>query len=584
MPVRTRRSSRGGTTSLNHDGDLTSDVLVVAGKTEVVDLSSQAQAQAVGGSKKRKKRGNNRSALGSVDANNVGDTAADRVSKRRRSSRGSSSSSSSSNDAPAAPAAAKAAPAPAPRSKTKNSRSKRSKKRPASKKSRKSSPSSSSSSSSTTTSASKKKKAAEALVALKANVLRAMNRLNARRSGINHGQTIPEIIKEVGTLSRRKAKLTVAHVKKTCVALVAESSLFVNPNNNNLFFRNSNDLVIHNDVTDIDIDHARDPRYATSYVTDIMSFRRGLEISSTPGTTFLDTFQADITPNMRSILVDWLVEVAEEYHLHTESLFTAVNYVDRCLERSQIHRHKLQLLGCACMLLASKFEEIYAPAVDEFVYISDNTYTHEEIVRMESKVCKILNFKMTVSTTTSFLTRYTQASKADETLANDTTGTEENKEKATFFAKYVTELALQEYNMLKYKPSMIAAAAVSLSRRTCHVSPVWHKTLTHYTKYEHDELRQCERSLRRLQRQASGSELRAIYEKYSASAFQRVSTVSFCQKVLLSYGLGCLQIKLIVFFTLVFTASTVQWIVVYDLESWGTVEQQNFFFSLSKKK
>ena len=149
MPVRTRRSSRGGTTSLNHDGDLTSDVLVVAGKTEVVDLSSQAQAQAVGGSKKRKKRGNNRSALGSVDANNVGDTAADRVSKRRRSSRGSSSSSSSSNGAPAAPAAAKAAPAPAPRSKTKNSRSKRSKKRPASKKSRKSSLSSSSSSSTT---------------------------------------------------------------------------------------------------------------------------------------------------------------------------------------------------------------------------------------------------------------------------------------------------------------------------------------------------------------------------------------------------------------------------------------------------
>ena len=169
---------------------------------------------------------------------------------------------------------------------------------------------------------------------------------------------------------------------------------------------------------------------------------------------------------------------------------------------------------------------------------------------MESKVCKILNFKMTVSTTTSFLTRYTQASKADETLANDTSGTEENKEKATFFAKYVSELALQEYNMLKYKPSMIAAAAVSLSRRTCHVSPVWHKTLTHYTQYEHDELRQCERSLRDLQRQASGNELRAIYKKYSASAFQRVSTVSFCQKVIAFIRFGVSPKNLIVFLLL----------------------------------
>jgi cyclin A len=277
----------------------------------------------------------------------------------------------------------------------------------------------------------------------------------------------------------------------------------------------------------IDLEHKDNPQYATNYVAQIMSFRRSLEDMSTPGTEFLDSFQADITPNMRSILVDWLVDVADEYNLHTESLFTAVNYVDRCLERSQIHRHKLQLLGCACMLLAAKFEEIYAPAVDEFVYISDNTYTHEEIVRMESKVCKILNFKMTVSTITSFLTRYLQAATADETLQNDTAGTEENKEKAPLFAKYVSELALQEYRMLNFKPSEIAAAAVSLSRRTCHITPVWHPTLAHYTQYEHNSLRQCERELRRLQRRAAGSELRAIYEKYSVGSFKRVSTVSY---------------------------------------------------------
>ena len=179
------------------------------------------------------------------------------------------------------------------------------------------------------------------------------------------------------------------------------------------------------------------------------------------------------------------------------------------------------------MLLASKFEEIYAPAVDEFVYISDNTYTHEEIVRMESKVCKILNFKMTVSTTTSFLTRFIQAAHADQKLLTDSAGTEDNKEKAPFFAKYVSELALQEYNMLKYKPSMIAAASVSLSRRTCNITPIWHDTLAHYTQYEHGELRQCERALRRLQRQAGSSELRAIYEKYQGSQFKRVSLVSF---------------------------------------------------------
>ena len=77
---------------------------------------------------------------------------------------------------------------------------------------------------------------------------------------------------------------------------------------------------------------------------------------------------------MRAILVDWLVEVAEEYNLRQVTLFTSVNYIDRCLALFQVTRHQLQLLGCACMLIASKYEEIYAPCVDEFVYISDNTY------------------------------------------------------------------------------------------------------------------------------------------------------------------------------------------------------------------
>jgi cyclin A len=280
--------------------------------------------------------------------------------------------------------------------------------------------------------------------------------------------------------------------------------------------------VRNTQAINIDLEHKDNPQYATNYVAQIMSFRRSLEDMSTPGTEFLDSFQADITPNMRSILVDWLVDVADEYNLHTESLFTAVNYVDRCLERSQIHRHELQLLGCACMLLASKFEEIYAPAVDEFVYISDNTYTHEEIVRMESKVCKILNFKMTVSTTATFLTRYIQAAQADQR-----TGTKEHKKKAPFFARYVSELALQEYNMLEYKPSMIAAAAVSLSRRTCNVTPIWHETLSHYTNYEHCELHQCERALRRLQqRQGSEKKNNVIYNKYKSSQFKSVSLVS----------------------------------------------------------
>ena len=65
------------------------------------------------------------------------------------------------------------------------------------------------------------------------------------------------------------------------------------------------------------------------------------------------TKQPDITFPMRSILVDWLVEVSEEYKLNTETIFLAVNYIDRFLSYMSVQRARLQLVGTACMFIAA---------------------------------------------------------------------------------------------------------------------------------------------------------------------------------------------------------------------------------------
>ena len=69
--------------------------------------------------------------------------------------------------------------------------------------------------------------------------------------------------------------------------------------------------------------------------------------------------QPDITTSMRNILVDWLVEVAEEYKLHRETLCLAVNYIDRFLSHMSVLRGKLQLVGAASMFLAAYVLSIY---------------------------------------------------------------------------------------------------------------------------------------------------------------------------------------------------------------------------------
>jgi len=56
---------------------------------------------------------------------------------------------------------------------------------------------------------------------------------------------------------------------------------------------------------------------------------------------------------MRAVLVDWLVEVAEEFNLHAETLHLAISYVDRFLTTNVVAQDKLQLLGVTAMLVAT---------------------------------------------------------------------------------------------------------------------------------------------------------------------------------------------------------------------------------------
>ena len=89
--------------------------------------------------------------------------------------------------------------------------------------------------------------------------------------------------------------------------------------------------------------------------------------------------QPDITSGMRSVLVDWLVEVGDEFTLQPSTLYLAVSLLDRFLSLMSVVRGKLQLVGTTAMYVAAKLEEIYPPELADFSYITDNTYTQKQV-------------------------------------------------------------------------------------------------------------------------------------------------------------------------------------------------------------
>ncbi|KAK7351412.1 hypothetical protein VNO77_10854 [Canavalia gladiata] len=270
-------------------------------------------------------------------------------------------------------------------------------------------------------------------------------------------------------------------------------------------------------IVDIDSE-LKDPLVWSSYAPDIYKKIRVTELERRLLTNYMDKLQQDITPSMRGILVDWLVEVSEEYKLVPDTLYLTVNLIDRYLSSRFIQKQRLQLLGVTCMLIASKYEEICAPRVEEFCLITDNTYTKEEVLKMESEVLNFLHFQLSVPTIKTFLRRFIQAAQSSYKVPSV---------ELEFLANYLAELTLVEYSFFQFLPSLVAASAVFLARWTLNQSEhPWNPTLEHYTNYKASELKTVVLALQDLQLNTKGCSLKAVREKYKQRKFNCVANLS----------------------------------------------------------
>lgn len=160
--------------------------------------------------------------------------------------------------------------------------------------------------------------------------------------------------------------------------------------------------------------------------------------------------QRELQWKMRSILIDWLIEVHNKFKLLPETLFLAVNILDRFLTLRNVSLSKLQLVGVTCLFIASKYEEVYAPSITQFVYIADGGFSTDEIVRAERYLLSTLEYDLSFPNPLNFLRR---CSKADEYDIQSRT-----------VAKYFMEVMEGNEKYLHLGPSIKASIGLYLAR------------------------------------------------------------------------------------------------------------------------
>lgn len=250
-----------------------------------------------------------------------------------------------------------------------------------------------------------------------------------------------------------------------------------------------------------------DPQICYDYAHDIYNHLKATETIFQPQ-DYMQR-QKDINEKMRAILIDWIVDVHLKFKLVPETLFLTVNIIDRYLEKNVINRSKLQLVGVAGLFIACKYEEIYPPELKDFVYVTDKAYSKNEILIMENDILNCLGFNITTPSSLRFLELYF------EILGI------KFEEKLFFFSRYILELVLCDYRMLKYSTSLLAATSLFIANRIYKVLD--NSKINSLTGYTDEKLKEYGKDICILLDNAEVSHLKAIKTKFSSEKFLEVA-------------------------------------------------------------
>ena len=280
--------------------------------------------------------------------------------------------------------------------------------------------------------------------------------------------------------------------------------------------RDPEEKVIYFDTSNIN--NVQIPKEYLNIIYYNLLKEENIELNPKPTYSYMKT-QKEINEQMRSILVDWIIDVHHKFGFTDETLFMTILIIDRYCSLEQITRIKYQCLGITALMISCKHEEINVPKVDDFIYITDNAYTKDEVFEMENDVLSKLNFSLLYPSPIKFyeyLSLHFNFSK-----------------KYHMLGKYLMESFLLDLKYIKYKPSIISCACVYIVMKFFKMSNYRQS----YNKkfYLVDEnvntipvgfgIKDCAQDICVFVDNINNSNLLSCQKKYAKEEFENVSTL-----------------------------------------------------------
>mmetsp|Transcript_1871 Transcript_1871/g.2692 ORF Transcript_1871/g.2692 Transcript_1871/m.2692 type:complete len:634 (+) Transcript_1871:273-2174(+) len=236
--------------------------------------------------------------------------------------------------------------------------------------------------------------------------------------------------------------------------------------------------------------------------------------------------QVYLSLEMRSILVDWMIDVSRDLKFNPNTYHLAVALLDRAMDHIIVKKSNLQCLGCACLLIAGKLEEVKPPSAADISFFTDSACTLKEINSMELQVCLKLQFRLQSITSFHFLDRFSKGAHI-AVLPNITPSYLHTNPRFESMVLYLTDVSLLLHEFVDTKKSLVAASAVYIAKVVVGLckknEKVWDNEMKDLTGYSSSDLEHTVLILYEAQAKLEKMKAKGILKKYRSTQYRNLA-------------------------------------------------------------
>ncbi|KIS66727.1 uncharacterized protein UMAG_04791 [Mycosarcoma maydis] len=194
--------------------------------------------------------------------------------------------------------------------------------------------------------------------------------------------------------------------------------------------------------------------FEEEYQEEAIEHMHHMELQTVAAVELMDV-QPELKWFMRPYLVDFLIEIHQTFRLRPETLFLTMNIVDRYVSKRIVYKRHYQLVGCAALLIAAKFEDAKdrVPTVKELSQMCCNAYDESAFAQMEGHVLSTIGWTLGHPTAEAWLR--IESVRGGEDL------------KTVNLARFFLEVSLFHRDFISLKSSALTTGALILARFIC---------------------------------------------------------------------------------------------------------------------